>query len=60
MVYRISKNCAYLQQKFLYIANIWLLNKEALTFPGPAQRWHQHCALHPGSTKNPVGKGGQL
>ena len=58
MIYRIAKNCAYLQQKFLYPGNIWPLNKEALTFPGPAQRWHQHRA--PGSTKHPVGKRGQL
>ena len=51
MVYRIAKKCAYLQQNFLYIANNWPLNKEALTFPGPPQKWHQHSALYPGQRR---------
>ena len=58
MIYRIAKNCAYLQQKFLYPGSTWPLNKEALTSPGPAQRWHQRRA--PGLAKHPVGKRGQL
>ena len=58
MIYRIAKNCAYLQQKFLYPGSTWPLNKEALTSPGPAQRWHQRHA--PGLAKHPVGKRGQL